>query len=66
MQRMMHLLPKQGDRGPWKNTQNYALDKKLIRIAPLQDGTLQFTNPVEIVSASELSPEFIEGAVDAA
>jgi len=46
MQRVMHLFPKQGDRDPWRNTQNYALDKKLIRNAPLEDGALQFTNPV--------------------
>ena len=46
MQRVMHLFPKQGNRDPWRNTQNYALDKKLIRHAPLEDGALQFTNPV--------------------
>ncbi|MAT83832.1 MAG: FAD-containing monooxygenase EthA, partial [Gammaproteobacteria bacterium] len=45
MQRAMHLFPKQGDRGPWRNTQNYALDKKMIRHAPLEDGALRFTNP---------------------
>ncbi|MEM9620262.1 MAG: NAD(P)/FAD-dependent oxidoreductase [Pseudomonadota bacterium] len=42
MQRVMHLFPKQGDRDPWRNTQNYALDKKLIRKAPLEDGGLVF------------------------
>ena len=41
---MMHLFPKQSDRDPWRNTQNYALDKKLIRKAPLEDGTLIFSN----------------------
>ena len=46
MQRLMHLFPKQGDRGPWRNTQNYALDKKVIRKAPLEDGALIFGNPV--------------------
>jgi monooxygenase len=45
MQRVMHLFPKQGDKDPWRNTQNYALDKKLIRNAPLEDGVLQFSNP---------------------
>ena len=45
MQRAMHLFPKQGDRGPWRNTQNYALDRKMIRHAPLEDGALRFTNP---------------------
>ena len=42
MQRMMHLFPKQGDRGPWRNTQNYTADKKMIRKAPLEDGALHF------------------------
>lgn len=42
MQRVMHLFPKQGDRGPWRNTQNFALDKKMIRKAPLEDGALVF------------------------
>ena len=45
MQRLMHLFPKQGDRDPWRNTQNYLLDKKLIRNAPLEDGALIFSNP---------------------
>ena len=34
MQRMMHLLPKQGH-DPWRNTQNYKLDKAMIRRAPI-------------------------------
>ncbi len=53
MQRTMHLMPKQGDNGPWKNTQNYALDKKLIRTAPLEDGALQFSNPAAQPANSE-------------
>jgi monooxygenase len=44
MQRMLHLFPKQSDRDPWRNTQNYSLDKKLIRHGPLEDGTLVFDN----------------------
>ncbi len=45
MQRAMHLFPKQGDRGPWRNTQNYAQDRKLVREAPLEDGALVFSRP---------------------
>lgn len=45
MRRGMHLFPKQGDHDPWRNTQNYALDKKTIRRAPLDDGVLNFSNP---------------------
>ncbi len=42
MQRVMHLFPKQGHKDPWRNTQDYALDKKLIRRAPIEDGALIF------------------------
>jgi cation diffusion facilitator CzcD-associated flavoprotein CzcO len=45
IQRKIHLLPKQGDRAPWINTQNYAMDKKVIREGPIDDGTLQFSGP---------------------
>jgi hypothetical protein len=44
MQRAMHRFPKQGDREPWLNPQNYTRDKKMIRTAPLEDGALVFTN----------------------
>jgi hypothetical protein len=49
MQRVMHRFPKQGDRGPWRNTQNYAEDRKMIRHAPLEDGALVFDNPADAV-----------------
>ena len=45
MARAMHLLPKQGDRDPWRNTQNYPADRKMARRGPLEDGALRFTNP---------------------
>jgi cation diffusion facilitator CzcD-associated flavoprotein CzcO len=44
IQRKMHLLPKQGDRAPWLNSQNYMLDKKLIGDGPVDDGVLCFGN----------------------
>jgi len=43
MQRMMPMLPKQGDREPWLNTQSYSADRKLIAKAPIDDGVMQFT-----------------------
>ena len=55
MQRMMHLFPKQGDRGPWRHTQNFALDKKMIRHAPIDDDALHFTNSV--TSLQHAAPE---------
>jgi hypothetical protein len=44
MQRAMHLFPKQGDREPWINPQNYAKDKKMFRTARLEDGVMRFTS----------------------
>ena len=46
MQRLMHLFPKQIDRDPWRHTQDFAVDKKLIRYASIEDSALEFTNPV--------------------
>ncbi|MBT7430746.1 MAG: NAD(P)/FAD-dependent oxidoreductase [Ilumatobacter sp.] len=42
MARMMPLLPRQGDREPWINTQSYSADKKLISKAPIVDGVMRF------------------------
>ncbi len=44
MQRMMPLLPKQGDREPWINSQRYSPDKKMIRKSSIEDGVMQFTS----------------------
>jgi hypothetical protein len=53
MQRGMHLFPKQGDWAPWRNTQNYTLDKQTICNAPIEDGVLDFSNP-PVSSTAEL------------
>ncbi len=42
IQRSLDLMPKQGEEDPWRNTQDYALDKKIIRDAPLEDGVMTF------------------------
>ncbi|MGI8937539.1 MAG: flavin-containing monooxygenase [Iamia sp.] len=44
IQRMLPLLPKQGDRAPWLNTQSYDQDRKLMRKAPIDDDVMQFTS----------------------
>ncbi len=44
MQRVMHLFPRQGDREPWINPQNYGRDKKMFRRSPVDDGVMTFTN----------------------
>lgn len=48
MQRMMPLLPKQGDREPWVNTQSYTADRKLLRKGAVDDGVVQFSNPAKV------------------
>ena len=45
MTRSMHLMPKQGDRTPWINTQDYEQDCKMVRDAPVEDDWLIFSNP---------------------
>ncbi len=45
MARSMHLFPRQGSRDPWRNTQNYLEDRKIIYRQPLEDGVLTFSNP---------------------
>ncbi len=66
MQRTMHLMPKQGDRDPWRNTQDYAADKKLIRRGPIDDGRLVFTNPPASASTSTGAQESVVEEADAA
>ncbi len=42
MQRMMPMLPKQGDRAPWLNTQSVSEDMKLIGKEAVDDGVMVF------------------------
>jgi hypothetical protein len=44
MQREMHRFPKQGT-GPWRNTQDFATDKRLAAEALEADGVLAFETP---------------------
>jgi hypothetical protein len=54
----MHLFPKQGDKVPWLNTQNYIQDKKLINTRAIDDGVLQFSNPT--AESTETEPAQLE------
>lgn len=45
MQRMMDRFPRQGDREPWINPQNYKKDRKLLRHGAIDDGVLEFSGP---------------------
>jgi len=40
--RSLHLLPKQGDRDPWRHTQDYWTEKDDLPAADLDDGALVF------------------------
>lgn len=52
--RALHLFPRQGDHAPWHNTQNYLLDKKLLKNGPVEDGVLQFLgNAKDNIDTSE-------------
>ncbi len=41
--RSLHLMPKQGDRGPWQFTQDYWLEKDEFPAADLEDGALVYS-----------------------
>jgi monooxygenase len=43
MQRAADRYPKQGDREPWINPQDYGKDKKMFRKSPVDDGVMRFT-----------------------
>ncbi len=43
MRRSMHLFPKQKDRAPWRNTQDYLLDRKQLAQALIEDGALRLS-----------------------
>ena len=50
VQRAAELLPRQGDREPWINPQNYGKDKKMFRKSPVDDGVMRFTSPVRVAT----------------
>jgi cation diffusion facilitator CzcD-associated flavoprotein CzcO len=57
MARMMDRFPKQGDREPWINPQNYKRDKQMIRFGELEDGVLMFNNPAAPASAAPIAQQ---------
>ncbi len=46
LRRVLPDLPKQGDRRPWTNPQNYELERKRFLDEPLEDGVLTFSKPL--------------------
>ena len=51
--RAKDILPKQGDRAPWKLHQNYARDLVLLRYGKVDDGTLKFSAPDRAAKTEE-------------
>ena len=37
------MLPKQGEKVPWRQDQNYFIDIKEMRKAPIEDAALEFS-----------------------
>jgi cation diffusion facilitator CzcD-associated flavoprotein CzcO len=60
MQRDMHRFPRQGDRDPWINPQDYQRDKKMIRHGDLHDGALIFSR----ARAAKAAPEAVLQAAE--
>lgn len=54
MKRSMHLFPKQGDRAPWVNPQDYLAERKDFRDGPIDDGCLHFDG--ECAATASVSP----------
>lgn len=65
MQRVMHLMPRQGDRAPWLNTQRISKDRALIAKAEVDDGVMQFTRaPAASIAAGEPADGTLTGPGD--
>jgi cation diffusion facilitator CzcD-associated flavoprotein CzcO len=45
IQRVLADLPKQGDRPPWANPQDYLKDRRMFHKGPIDDGALVFSSP---------------------
>jgi monooxygenase len=52
--RGLHLLPKQGERAPWRVYQNYVLDTRMMRFGPVDDGVTFGRATAEAVESGEL------------
>lgn len=53
LQRVMDELPGQGDQHPWRNEQDYKVDKKLMLEDPIDDGALAFSKAGAQAMAAE-------------
>ena len=51
MQRSIHSWPKQGAEAPWRAHQSYFADLASLRLAPVDDGVLEFARRGESAAA---------------
>ena len=47
IQRAVPYWPKQGSKAPWRVYQNYIRDILSLKLAPIQNGALEFSNPAQ-------------------
>jgi len=63
MRRVMHRFPRQGDRAPWVNPQDYRRDRELFLKSPIDDGALHFASADDYDSAPAAGDKKIETGV---
>lgn len=59
IQRAADVLPKQGNKKPWKLYQNYALDLVTLRFGSVEDGTMEFSKPPQAQAKVEAPRESV-------
>ena len=55
MKRVLDRFPKQGDRMPWINTQNYRKDRRMFRDDVIEDGVLILESAADCLEAKPVS-----------
>ncbi|EED31382.1 monooxygenase, flavin-binding family [gamma proteobacterium NOR5-3] len=53
MQRVMHLFPRQGDRPPWVNSQNYLREKREFEEMDFAEPALRYESPAAVGQAEK-------------
>jgi monooxygenase len=59
VQRSIHMFPKQGRKRPWRLYQNYALDLMMLERGTVEDGIMEFANPVTPVDWREVTGDLM-------
>jgi monooxygenase len=56
-QRAVNILPKQGDKKPWTQSQNYTVDLMMLKYGALDDGVMEFAKAKAAAPALALAAE---------